>query len=141
MNCSEIVDGVSHGRPCFYTFPDEEDSNIFWMVPISSQVDGEGGYKEINEDKIKKFGKNNGLSFGFVRGREAAFLIQNICPVTSKYIVEEYIDCMTNNPVSIPNDLKREINAKARTLIRLSKQGKVVTLTNVIKILEILKKE
>ena len=62
-------------------------------------------------------------------------LFQNICPVTSTYIVEEYIDCMTNAPVSIPNDLKRKLNAKARKIVRCAKSGIKLTLTDTMAIL------
>lgn len=135
MQTIETIGDETHKRPSFYTIPDDEYPDIYWMIPISSKIDK---YKKIYNDKLDKhpdWNDYDGLEFGYVRGREAAFLLQNICPVTSTYIVEEYIDCMTNSPVSIPNDLKRKLNAKARKIIRLAKRGTKITLTDTMAIL------
>ena len=63
------------------------------------------------------------MEFVYVQGREAAFLLQNICPVTEKYIVEKYVDVHTKKDVSIPNDLKRKIDAKSKKIINKYYQG------------------
>lgn len=132
MNNKEAIREELHGRPCFYAFPDDDDKNIIWMVPISSQVNK---YRDILNEKLLKYNVYDGLEFGYVRGRQAAFLLQNICPVTEKYIREEYIDCNTNKPVEIPNDLKRAINAKARKIVRFAKKGTKISITDIMKIL------
>ena len=125
-------DDMTHNRPCFYAIPDEDSENIFWMIPISSEV---VKYRDLLSEKLKKYKEYDGLEFGYVMGREAAFLLQNICPVTLGYVVEEYIDCNSGNPVSIPNDLKRELNRKARKIVRLAKKGIKISLTDIIFIL------
>lgn len=135
MKTREDADGEATGRPSFYTIPDDEYPDIYWMIPISSQIDK---YKALYKNKLDNhpnWKDYDGLEFGYVRGRQAAFLLQNICPVTSTYIVEEYIDCMTNAPVSIPNDLKRKLNAKARKIVRCAKSGTKLTLTDTMAIL------
>ena len=43
--------------------------------------------------------------------------MQNICPVTEKYVDEKYIDEKTGKDVSIPNDLKRKIDSKSKKII------------------------
>lgn len=126
----ENVNGVTHNRPCYYSLK-EKESDIYWMVPISSQYDK---YLEIYQEKIKTYPNYDGILFGYVLGKKAAFLIQNMCPLTDKYIIEEYIDKMTNEPVSIPDKLKREINAKVRKAIRLYRNGTKIVFADILEI-------
>lgn len=46
--------------------------------------------------------------------------------------MNEYCDAETSRPISIPSDIKRELNAKARKLIRLANQGKLIPFTDII---------
>ncbi len=107
-------------RPCYYAFPDEEDERILWMVPVSSQI--EKFEKKYNRS-IEKYGQCDVLVFGYVKGNKNVFSIQNMFPVTKKYIVNEYLDVNTNKPISIATDTKSEINAKLRKILRLNKKG------------------
>jgi hypothetical protein len=59
------------------------------MIPISSQV---SKYKNYYNAKMAKYKRCDTITFGKVLGKEKAFLIQNMCPVTSSYIKNEYID-------------------------------------------------
>lgn len=80
------------------------------------------------------------IFFGYVRGRYAAFLIQNICPAKKNDVVEEYIDTNTNQPVIISsNTLKRAILNKAKKVISLTKKGMRVTQTDAYAIYQDLK--
>jgi hypothetical protein len=72
----------------FFAFSDKNQPDIFWLVPISSRIEK---YKFEEQKKIKKYGRCNTIRFGTVLGRECAFLIQNMCPVTNRYITP-YID-------------------------------------------------
>lgn len=119
-------DGI-HRRPCFYAVEDIKNPNIFWMIPISSQI---AKYSKILNQKLKRYPVYDGLEFGYVQGREAAFLLQNICPVTEKYIVEKYIDERTGKDVSIPNDLKRKIDAKAKKIMNKYYKGTKIVITD-----------
>ena len=88
------------------------------------------------EEKLKRYRVYDGLEFGYVQGREAAFLLQNICPVTEKYIVEKYIDERTGKDVSIPNDLMRKIDAKAKKIMNKYYQGTRIVITDLDYIFE-----
>ena len=70
---------------CFYAFRDEK-TGLFWMIPFSSQIGKFRGYYNF---KIQRYGKCDTIAFGEVLGYEKAFLIQNMCPVTEKYIKNE----------------------------------------------------
>ena len=88
MKNKDMIDGIPHNRPCFFAFPDTQIPEIYWIVPISSKYEK---FKRIEQEKIKKYGRCSTIRFGTVLGRETAFLIQNMCPATDKYLIP-YID-------------------------------------------------
>lgn len=126
-----------HGRPCFYCF--EQDS-LYWMIPISSKVDK---YKKLYDEKQKRYnGKFDGIRFGFINGKERAFLIQNACPVIEKYIDSEYRIENNTRLVTINNSLKKELNGIMRKVLRLYKnKGIKIILTDLDTILKELNNE
>ena len=129
MTNKELINGVEHNRPCYYAFKDESDERILWMIPVSSQIQK---YEEQYNKSIERYGLCDAISFGYLKGNKNAFLLQNMCPVIEKYILNEYCDAQTARPISIPKDLKKELNAKARKIIRRRNQGKKLSFTNII---------
>lgn len=129
---SESFDGRIHGRPCFYAFKDPQH-DIYWMIPISSKVEK---YKRIHQKAIDRYGLCDGISFGYVLGDKKAFLVQNMLPVTDKYITN--IDRNTSNPIVIPRRLQAELNAKIRKAVRLYRQGIKIVLTMALDIERVL---
>lgn len=116
-----------HNRPCFYAFPDRKDENIFWCVPISSQVEK---FEKIVQNKISrqaakgyKSPKCNTIRFGEVLGQKRAFLIQNMFPVTAAYISATYIDKNSHRPVTIAPATEKDIIANARDILKLVFRG------------------
>lgn len=111
-----------HARPCFYAFPDTKIPNIMWCIPISSQVEKYENIvcrklqKQINKGIAKPI--CNTIVFGNVLGQKRVFLIQNIFPVTEKYIENIYIDRNTQNPVSISPKDERIIKKYAKDVLK-----------------------
>lgn len=135
----DVINGQSHGRPCCYLFKYEEDNDaMYWLIPISSQVTK---YKRQYQKSIDKYGMCDNISFGYVLGEERAFLIQNLFPVTSRYIQNVYIDKNTSLPIAISSNLMAELNAKARKKIRYNQQGKLLGMTDIMKIYNELKQD
>lgn len=130
MTNKEVVNGEVHNRPCYYSLQDDDEKRIFWMIPVSSQTDK---YLDEYNKSIEKYGVCDTISFGYLKGEFNAFLLQNMCPITSEFILNQYFYADSQNPVHIPNDLKRELNAKARKILRLAKKGKKLTFTNILK--------
>jgi hypothetical protein len=96
MRNKEMVDEVEHGRPCFFAFKDSKTPGIYWCVPISSKI---AKYTYIYNRKIErqkergvKNPKCNTICFGEVMGANRAFLIQNMFPITEKYVASVYMD-------------------------------------------------
>lgn len=130
MQNKETDNGQLHDRPCFFTYLDQS-TQIYWMVPISSKL---SKYKKIYRDKIARFGSCITIDFGFVLGYEKAFLIQNICPVIPKYIGGEYIDQNANTPVKVDGIFEKNLIQKVKTVLVLTKQGKVIVFPDILKI-------
>ena len=84
----EQINGQNHNRPCCYLFK-YDNSEIYWMVPISSKVNK---YKNIYNRSIEKYNKCDNISFCYVLGEQKAILPQNLFPVTKEYIGNIYID-------------------------------------------------
>ena len=71
-----IVDGKEHNRPCCYLFKFKENNeDIYWLIPISSQVTK---YEEQYQHSMEKYGMCDNISFGYVLGERCAFLPQNL---------------------------------------------------------------
>jgi hypothetical protein len=96
-------------------FPDNIYKDIFWLVPISSQLEK---YKALYGDKIQKYGRCNTIRFGNMLGKELAFLIQNMCPVTEKYILNIYLDRI-GNPIQAEDRTIQDVIANARAVLAL----------------------
>ena len=119
MKNKEAIDGTMHDRPCFYAYKDN-NTGLFWMIPFSSQVHK---YKKYYNAKMKKYKRCDTIVFGDVLGHEKAFLIQNICPITAKYVKNEYVDSVSKEPVRIDGRLEKEIIEKAKKVLALQRKG------------------
>jgi hypothetical protein len=130
MRNKETIDDQVHDRPCFFTFQDT-NTGIYWMIPFSSRVNKFVG---IYDRKIQKYGKCDTIVFGDVLGHRKAFLIQNMCPITPKYIKNEYIDGAANIPVRISGALEKELTDKAKRVLALQRKGIPLIFPDVLKI-------
>lgn len=127
MQNKEVANGTAHHRPCFYAFPDKKNPEILWCVPISSKVQKfeNIAITKINNQKNRGFlnPKCNTIRFGNILGMKRAFLIQNMFPVTKKYVSGEYIDKNTNKPVTIDPVTEKDILNNAQDVLKLVKRG------------------
>jgi hypothetical protein len=130
MRSTEIIGNASHRRPCFFVFQDNVNENILWLVPISSKYKK---YKDLYDKKVEKYGRCNTIRFGVVLDTQAAFLIQNMCPITQKYILEVYVD-KNNVPVQIDNRIVQDVVSNAREVLAMVERGSVLIFPDVKKI-------
>lgn len=133
MKNKDMINGVPHNRPCFFAFPDSKVPKIYWIVPISSKYEK---FKQIEEKKIQKYGRCNTIRFGTVLGRNTAFLIQNMCPATEKYLTA-YID-KNNQPIRIDERIAADVIKNAREVLSMAKRGAKVIFPDVFKIYRVL---
>ncbi|MCM1049730.1 MAG: hypothetical protein NC433_15035 [Clostridiales bacterium] len=121
-------------RPHYYCFEDTI-TGIYWMIPLSSQIDK---YKRIMEKK-EKVGKPCDILHIVKLGddRESAFLIQDMFPITDEYIEREYT--IAGNHLMLKSEhTVKEIEQKAKKVIGMLKRGVkfMPTQPNVMAILE-----
>lgn len=108
-----------NSRPTYFCIKNEE-SKILWFIPMSSRVEK---YRKLQEEKIQKNGICDTIVIGKYRGKESVFLIQNIFPITEKYI--DHIDIVRNQPVAVVEGTKKEITDKVNKIFKLkSKRNK-----------------
>lgn len=129
MKNKDMIDGVPHSRPCFFAFPDSKIPKIYWIVPISSKYEK---FKQIEEQKIRRYGRCNTIRFGTVLGRCTAFLIQNMCPATEKYLTV-YVD-KNDRPIRIDDRVAADVVKNAREVLGIAKRGAKVIFPDVFKI-------
>ena len=135
MGNKESDQNGEHGRPCFYCY---EYYGFYWFIPISSRITK---YKSIYSQKILRYPNYDGIRFGYVNGKESAFLIQNMCPATLKYIDKQYFIERGTVPVKVNDDLSKELNKLAEKVIKLNKKGIKITITNINEIIKRLNEE
>ena len=108
-------------RPYFYAIKERDD--LFWMIPLSSQVNN---YKSKIE-KYESHSKNKECIFyhiGKIMGKKSVFLIGNTIPVSPKYIKHAYTICNIPYVINTQNLLKA-IKKKHKKYLSLVKQGKL----------------
>lgn len=120
----------NHDRPCFYAFQDNV-TGLYWMIPISSQVQK---FRTVYQQKVQMRGFCDTIAFGEVLGHEKAFLIQNMCPVTDKYVINEYIDSAANVPVRIDGAFEKQLIQQAAKVLALQRRGIKLIFPDVISI-------
>jgi len=137
MRNKEVVDGVLRDRPCFFVFQDSETLEILWLVPISSNYTK---YKALYDKKVKRYKKCNTIRFGEVLGKQAAFLIQNMCPVTESYVREVYVD-KYGTAIQVDGRITQDVIANAREVLAISKRGVKIIFPDVNAIHKALRKQ
>ena len=130
MQNKETVNGQAHDRPCFYAFLDQS-TGLYWMIPFTHDVNK---FRVHYNRKVEKFGKCDTIDFGYVLGHEKAFLIQNMCPVTPKYIKNKYMDSRFSVPVRVDGVFEKNLIAKAKKVLALQRKGIKLIFPDVLKI-------
>lgn len=123
-------------RPHFCAIQDKKNQALYWMIPISSQVEK---YKVIVEKKKRKYGKCNTIIMGKFAGKENAFLIQNAFPAIAKFF--DHIHTVENKPVTVHNELNRILTENLREVLALYNRGIHLMYTDIAKIKTIMKYE
>lgn len=117
-----------HSRPYYYAF---SEGDILWMIPISSQC---SKYEREYDKALKKYGICDGLEFVYVKGNKNVALIQNMIPIRMEYVEKVYKYHGTEVKIEINEKKRKEINAKARKVVRLARIGKKLTFTPILEL-------
>lgn len=137
VNDNMLMQNKENGtyRPTFYCLKDEKTS-LLWMVPLSSRVDK---FRAIHDKQAKKYGRCLTIVLGEFDGKSAAFLLQNMFPVTEYYL--DHIHTRNNNPVPVKYSIHSEINTNMKRLRQLHKRGSKVVFPDITRLEEIMLEE
>ncbi|MCD8200673.1 MAG: hypothetical protein LUD47_01190 [Clostridia bacterium] len=139
---NKTVGGSTHNRPYFLAFPDVDEPRIYWVVPISSNVEKYTIQAQKIEAKYKVKNSNytcETIRFGKVLGRDAAFLIQNMCPTIDMYMTP-YLD-KNGCPILPRNDVSTDVIRHATAVLAKVKRGVKMVFPDVLGMYNELKKK
>ena len=134
-DCGLMANGITndkgeHKRPCFLA---KQIEGEFWLIPISSRVEK---YQQIYDKKVAKYPAYDGIKFGYVNGEKRAFLIQNIFPITERFIDKMYMINGGTIAATVNKKFSEVLRKTAEKVIRLNSRGVKITLTDINKILQ-----
>ncbi len=123
---SKLMQNKENGayRPTFYCLRDEN-----WMVPLSSRVNK---FQAIYDKQVQKYGKCLTIVIGEFDGKKAAFLLQNMFPVTEYYL--DHIHTRNSNPVPVKHSIHRTISTNMKQLRQLHARGKKVVFPDILRL-------
>lgn len=115
----------------------KQDDGIVWVVPISSQAEK---YKAKIEADEKKYGTCIFYHVTRLKGKENAFLVGNVIPVTECYIKKPFTVNGSPFVVQDKNDIKI-IKSKLSRYLALVRNGKLKPAVDILDIECSLKKK
>lgn len=115
-------------RPNYYAIKDK-DSDIIWMIPLSSRYDK---YVKIYNKKVEQYGKCLNLVISKYGGKKSVFLLQNMFPILPKYI--DHIHTVNGQPLKVHKSIRDEIGKKFKDIIELKKRGNIIPFTKIDKL-------
>lgn len=123
-------------RPHFYAIQDNKNLSLYWMIPISSQVEK---YKGIIEKKKNKYGKCNTIVIGKFAGKENVFLIQNTFPIIEEYF--DHVHTIEAKPVIVHKELNEVLTENLRKVLAMHNRGIKLTFTDIDAIKAVMEKK
>ena len=126
-------------RPHYCCFKDSYNDELFWVIPLSHQVNK---YKKLMQQAQNKNQRCDKIHILKMAGGESVFLIQDMFPITDKYIEREYTLNSIPFVIKNPDDIA-ELTKKSKRILRLIYRNVkyMPTQANVLKIKEELLKE
>jgi hypothetical protein len=132
------INKTSGKRPHYYCFLDEK-TKLYWMVPLSSQINK---YRKIIKQLQNKSKNISTIKIIKINNRESVFLFQNMFPVIEKYISNQWF--LGGKVVYIANPkLKKSLLYSAkRTLFLIKKTNNLKNISpNIYRIEQIMLQE
>lgn len=126
-NDSNLMKNKENGnyRPTYYCIKDKK-TDLLWVIPMSTQVEK---FKKIQDKQINNYGKSITIVIGNFDGKDATFLIQNMFPITEKYI--NHIHTRNGNPVPVSIPLQKQIESNVKQVKILIDKGKKIVFPDV----------
>ena len=127
---------IKEKRPVFFCIQDKKNSELWWVIPMTSQLDKANKFiQKYGAEKCYKFEINTTMD-------KSVFNIQDIFPITPKYIDREFkID--GKHYIIKDKSLLDKVEKKALKVISMAMVGEKIinTSVNVLRIKNILEQE
>ena len=136
-NDNKLMQNKENGnyRPTFYCVRDI-NTGLLWMVSLSSQFQK---FKSIHDKQQQRYGKCLTIVLGKYDGRDAAFLLQNMFPVTEYYL--NHIHTRNGNPVPVSFAIHKKISVNMKVIQNLLRRGKKVVFPDVARLQQLMLSE
>ncbi len=102
-----------HYRPTYYGIEDKK-TGLIWVIPLTSKYEK---FENIYNNKVKRYGRCDTIVLGEYDGKKAAFLLQNMFPITDKYI--DHVHTRNGQPVPVKKSIQDKINKSFKVVINL----------------------
>lgn len=112
-------------RPTFLCLKDNK-TGLLWVVPMSTRVEK---FQAIRDKQQAKYGKCLTIVIGNYDGHKAAFLLQNMFPITEKYL--DHVHTRNGNPVPVKHAIVQEVRSNMQQLRQFISKGKQVVFPDV----------
>lgn len=96
-------------------------------------------YRAICEKQENKYGNCLTIVIGKYDGRDAAFLLQNMFPITEDYL--DHIHTRNGNPVSVTHSLQEEIRSNLKRVRLLISKGSKLVFPDILRLERLMKIE
>jgi len=127
VNDNKLMQNKENGtfRPTFYCLKDN-NTELLWVVPLSTRTKK---YQEIYDKQVDKYGKCLTIVIGEFDDKKAAFLLQNMFPITSDYL--DHVHIKNGNPVPVKHSIHQIVQNNMKQLKILVDKGKNVVFPDV----------
>lgn len=106
-------------RPYFVAFQDKKEPSVYWAVPTSSNP---GKFARALNEAIELRGYCDTLHFSDFGNRRDVWLIQNMCPITERY-VSGLCSTKSGKPIMPYHRDAKEVARKAAKVLKLAQHG------------------
>lgn len=133
-NDSSLMANKENGayRPTYYCLKDEK-TQLIWVVPLSTQMKK---YQALYDQKVNRYGECLTIVIGSYDGREVAFLLQNMFPITEEYI--DHIHTRKGNPVPVHRTIQGVMEANMRKIRPMIERGVSIVFTDAKRLQDIM---
>ena len=116
-------------RPHYFCVEDSCYCGVYWAVPLSSRVEK---YKRVYIQKMERFGRCDTIEIGKCGGKDAAFLIQNMFPITTEYI--EHPHTINGIPVKLHKGTQDILEQKVKRVLSIWQKHPSILFADIQKI-------
>jgi len=122
-------------RPTYYALRDDETS-LLWMIPMSTRFDK---YKKIHDKQVCKYGRCLTIVLGEFGGSPAAFLLQNMFPITLHYLA--HIHTKNGNPLPVKHSIRQAIQTNMKRIKQIHARGRKIVFTDIDRLQKLMLEE